>query len=48
MSHAGNRIDLDRYFARIGYAGGPEPKPQALADLHLADVPLEDVAWGLR
>ena len=38
MSHAGNRIDLDRYFARIGYAGGTQPAPQTLADLHLAHV----------
>ena len=38
MSHAGNRIDLDRYFARIGYAGGTQPTPQTLADLHLAHV----------
>lgn len=46
MSHAGNRIDLDRYFARIGYAGGTEPSPQTLADLHLAHVrhiPFENV-----
>jgi N-hydroxyarylamine O-acetyltransferase len=38
VSHAGNRIDLHRYFVRIGYAGGTEPTPQTLADLHLAHV----------
>lgn len=38
MSHAGNRIDLHRYFARVGYQGAAEPTPQTLANLHLAHV----------
>lgn len=39
-------IDLDRYFARIGYDGATEPTPQVLADLHLAHtrhIPFENL-----
>lgn len=39
-------IDLDRYFARIGYDGATEPTPHTLAQLHLAHtrhIPFENL-----
>jgi N-hydroxyarylamine O-acetyltransferase len=38
VSHAGNRIDLHRYFTRTGCGGATAPTPQTLADRHLAHV----------
>jgi N-hydroxyarylamine O-acetyltransferase len=40
------KLDLDRYFARIGYTGTPRPDLQtlrALAELHPATIPFEAV-----
>ncbi|GAB4352775.1 MAG: arylamine N-acetyltransferase [Immundisolibacter sp.] len=39
-------IDLDRYFARIGYGGATEPTPHTLTRLHLAHaqhIPFENL-----
>ena len=39
-------IDLDRYFARIGYGGATEPTPHTLSQLHLAHarhIPFENL-----
>ena len=50
-SPATDPLDLDRYFARIGYAGSPQPDLatlRALTELHPAAIPFEaiDVLLG--
>ncbi len=44
-------LDVDRYLARIGYAGAREPSPQTLRDIHvqhLLTVPFENLDVGRR
>lgn len=43
---AGGELNLDRYFARIGYTGTPRPDLEtlrALTELHPATIPFEGV-----
>jgi N-hydroxyarylamine O-acetyltransferase len=46
MSEALSAIDLDRYFARIGFQGGRTPTLETLHAIHLAHattIPFENV-----